>query len=176
VRHVAGSPSRGASFDEVDQIWRTFENVNRWVVHAEGKAAAALTAAGVGLSVLYSVIQGRSLPVFPAVLAGASGLLLLAGGLVAAAALWAHPRAKTREPNLIHFHSVAQTYPDAEAEYADALAALVRDPAALQTAVARQVWANAQTARHKFRLANIGLGCLVAGLALLGAAAFALVR
>jgi hypothetical protein len=159
-------------------MWRTFENVNRWITHAEGKAAAALAAAGVGLGVLYDLVRDRAHPTIPAaVLGGACALLFLAGGFVAAAALWARPRGKTpTAPNPLHFESVARGYPDAESEYVEALAALCRDPAALKTAIARQVWANSQTAKRKFLLANVGLACLVAGLALLGAAAFALLH
>lgn len=180
-----------ATHKDVEQLWRTFENVNRWITHAEAKAAAALAASGVGLGVLCDVVRGReSLGMAEAVLAGACGLLLLGGGLVAAAVLWARPRlrisaralaragtaagATAIRPNLIHFDTAVRGYRGRELDYAAALGALCRDPAALQIEIARQVWANAQLAQRKFMLSNIAMACLIAGFTLLGATSLAL--
>lgn len=152
----------------VDQAWGIFEQIAKWIAHAEGKASLTLASAGVVGGVLFSVMNGRHLGLAAACAGSFSAVLVLASGLCAAVSLWPRVGRSPEPASLLYFGEIARRYPDSPAPYAEALMALLRQPDRLAEEIANQIWANSHIAARKFRWANIGLAILAGALLALG--------
>jgi hypothetical protein len=149
------------------------ELTTRWIVHADGKAGLTLASAGVTGGVLYSVVQSRQhLGIAVLIAVGVCGLLVLVASMCAALSLWPRFHATRNALSPLYFRHIALGYPapaDASA-YVASLRELTRDPEALTTEIATQVWANAHIAKRKYTWANLSLAALVLAFLTLGVA------
>ncbi|NUO40849.1 MAG: hypothetical protein HOV82_02310 [Streptomyces sp.] len=172
---MAGEPT--AATDVVpqqagsDNAWRILDTIRDWTKHAEAKAAATLTAAGVVAGILYSLVNGggdRS--VWFASAAAVSAVCTVAAGITAGLVLW--PRQQltvgTMPTSLLFYDHIARAYSASHSDYSDRLTELLRDEDALVAAVVDQIWATALVARRKFRWVGRSIGLLL--FALLGLA------
>ncbi|MCV7316643.1 hypothetical protein H7J77_13970 [Mycolicibacillus parakoreensis] len=165
-------PAVGPEVDpavDAAEAWKAVGLVNDWVKHAETKAAATLTAAGVMGGVLYNLVNGEtSYDCLMRLAAPLCGLLVVAAAGSAIVALW--PRLAKREPptNALYFDHIARKHPDSPTEYVKELRALVLAPEELLTQLGQQVWANARVARRKYQAVGWGLVFLFSGGAALG--------
>lgn len=157
---------------EAAEAWKAVGLVNDWVKHAETKAAATLTAAGVIGGVLYSLVKEEkdvaSLLAVLAVLCGV-GVVLAAG--FAITALWPRLRAKEPPTSALYFDHIARRHPKSAATYIEEFKHLVASPEDLRDQLAQQIWANAHVARRKYQRAGEALVCLVVALGALAAVA-----
>jgi hypothetical protein len=160
---------------EVEQVWHVLDATNRWVAHGEGKAALALASAGAIAGALFAVVQAAH---HVSVLSGCAialcGAFDLAAAVCAALCLWARLGADAEPTSLIFFHHLARKYGDRADEYVEALLESVRDGEKLSVDIARQIWANAQVAKRKFRWANLSVAALIGTLVSFAAACVSL--
>jgi hypothetical protein len=163
----AQGPALGPDPDP-EQAWRTLGMVTASVAHAENKTAATLASAGVAGGVLFSLAHSVQSPQAPAVVAAvSSGLCFFAAGVFASIGLWARSAPRQTPTSHIYFDHIGRQHPRSPKAYVDLLRELTRDEAGLIEQIGAQIWANSFVARRKFRWANYGLGCLLAGLLLL---------
>jgi hypothetical protein len=174
-RRTAATPAvpdpSHAEGPDPDQAWRTLELVRSLAVHADGKAAATLTGAGVGGGVLFSLAHGVRAPQTAAiVIALLSGLGFFAAGIFSGISLWARSAPPGTPSSLIYFDHVTRMHRRSPQMYAAELRELTTDRNALIDQIAAQIWANSLVARRKFQLTNYGLGSLLAALLFLAVA------
>ncbi|WP_431917804.1 Pycsar system effector family protein [Nonomuraea jabiensis] len=170
-RRVAAPPAVPAP-SGTDDMWKALSLIIDLVKHAETKAGLTLAGAGATGGIVYTLI--RSVPLMSVALSTAAGIsALLALGAAVLAGLALIPRRRTgAEPvNLLYYQHVAGAYSGRSDTYAEELAALVRNPEALASAIAQQVWANALVARKKYHWAGLALNALLGALAALAIAA-----
>jgi hypothetical protein len=147
-----------------DQAWQVLGLVTEWVKHAEAKAAATLTVAGVIGGVLYNLVDNLRVtgPVVD-VAAVVCVVFAFAGGLAAAWSL--KPRLWSKEPpsSPIYYHHIARRHArDAGPDpYAARLRDMTVDQQRLTDEISAQIWANAHVATTKYRWANLGLAAVL---------------
>lgn len=157
-----------------DQAWRVLGLVNDWLKHAEGKAAGALTAAGVVGGVLFTLVgDKKDLGWIPALAAVICAGAVLVAGICAGVSLW--PRLKANEPptSPIYFDHIAREHADV-ATYRDTLHLLSSNTSEITRELAVQVWANAHLAHKKYRWAGLAIVALIVSLGALAVVAIAL--
>lgn len=149
---------------DVEQAWRVLGLVNDWLKHAETKAAAALTAAGVVGGVLYSLVsEVHDLPWLIGLVALICGLAVLTSGVFAGIGLW--PRLKSKEPptSPLYFNHIARQHADVST-YHDTLKLVTSKPDDMVRELAAQIWANAHVSHKKFRWAGYSIVALIVSL------------
>jgi Family of unknown function (DUF5706) len=157
---------------EAAEAWKAVGLVNDWVKHAETKAAATLTAAGVVGGVLYNLIKNQQDAKAPlAVLAVVCAIAVVLSAGCAITALWPRLRAKEPPTSALYFDHIARRHPKSAATYIEEFKHLVASPENLRDQLAQQIWANAHVARRKYRWAGEALVCLVVALGALAAVA-----
>lgn len=157
---------------EAAEAWKAVGLVNDWVKHAEAKAAATLTGAGVAGGVLYNLVQKpQHANALFAVSAIVGAVAVVAAASCAIIGLWPRLRAKEPPTSALYFDHIARRHPKSAASYIAEFKQLVASPEALRDQLAQQIWANAHVARRKHFWAGEALVCLVVALGALAAVA-----
>jgi hypothetical protein len=155
----------------IEQVWHVFDSTHRGIAHAEGKAALTLASAGALAGALFAVGQGvHHLSALSACALAFFGAFDFAAALCSALCLWARLGSAGEPSSLIYFHDLNRTYSGDADGYVAALLAAVHDEEKLSADLARQVWATAGIADHKFRWANSGVAGLIGALVAFAAA------
>ncbi|GAB2941173.1 hypothetical protein GCM10027203_49350 [Nonomuraea fastidiosa] len=161
------APQPDRSRAGVEDAWRALSLVVDLVKHAENKAGFTLAASGVIGGLVYTLIRTTVRPSALFSIAVAICALLVIGAACCAGLSLLPRRVNVKTAGLLYYHQIAKRYRDRPDAYAGDLGGLIRDPDALTTAVAEQVWANAQVASRKYRWSSLGIIAMLAALAAL---------
>ena len=140
-----------------DHAWRTLDLVKSWVIHAESKAAAAITAAGIIGGILYNFVRSQHHPgiAFDVGIISCAALVALTA---TCAGIAVAPRLQSKwEPtSLIYFDHIARRHEKSSGSgaYTTSLRNLLSNEEDLIDELGYEVWANAHVARDKYRWVN----------------------
>jgi xanthosine utilization system XapX-like protein len=154
---------------DVIDAWHMVSLVVEWTKHADMKAGATLTGAGVLGGLLYALVGKvhRPAPIF---VAAATACALSLIGTAVAAIVAVSPRVQGGSQAIqapLFCVDIAERFPDSPA-YAIEFQALTRDRQMLHVALSDLIWNSATIAAHKYRVvkwATRGLALSVISLA-----------
>lgn len=172
--HVSIPAAPQAHTAGIDHAWRTLDLVKSWVPHAESKAAAAITAAGIIGGVLYNFARGQHHPgIAFDVAAVACAVLVALTAVFAGIAVAPRLQSKWEPTSLIYFDHIARRHrkSDGSDAYTAALKNLLSNEEDLISELGYEVWANAHVARHKYRWVNRAIVSLLLSIIPLAAVA-----
>ncbi|THA71809.1 hypothetical protein E6P78_04235 [Streptomyces sp. A0958] len=154
-----------------DHAWKALGLVIDWIKHAETKAAATLTVAGVTGGVLYNLVKDVSSP-SPWLIASSMlcALSVVAAGVCASLVLRPRLNMKEEPTSPLYFHHIARGH-TASNSYATSLVNLTQDAESLVTEIAKQGWANAKVAHKKYMWGGAAIYLLLLALATLSVTA-----